>query len=246
MTRGSLAGAWVCLIVLVALAADAQQSAADSGAVALAARVQRFLVHDASILDGIAQLSFEHTELSFAFEGVLKAKFTDPEPPQQHFDLDLENRTLGEIIEALCSKDARYTWTQDGLNVNVFPRSTLNDASYLPNRRLAQFELRHVTNAQQAVFAAAAQLPPPFEQIAFAQAGGETAYGAPWSATFTNLTVRQAFNLIARRLGPRGGWVFGGSREFRTIGFHRGDIHYVSPKPRTAAQPVDGPVAGRE
>lgn len=75
------------------------------------------------------------------------------------------------------------------------------------------------------MFAAVAHLPPPFEQIAFAQAGGNTTFSTPWRATFENLTLRQAFNLIARNIAPRGRWALSGSREFRTIGFHIQRIH---------------------
>jgi hypothetical protein len=222
MKKASIAAAFGCFMVLFAFAADAGESAADPGAVALVARVPRFLVHNATVLDGIAELSSKRPELSYAFEEVLKTKFNDPEPPQQRFDLSLENQTASEILDALCSSDARYAWIRDGLTVNVYPRSTSNDNSYFPNRQITQLELQQVTSTDQAVFAVAGQLPRPFEQIALAQLGGDTTYATAWTATFRNISVRQALNLIALRLGPGGGWVFGGSREFRTIGFHKG------------------------
>lgn len=207
-----------------AWSANAQEVAPDLGTTALAKRVPKFSIHDATLLDGIAQLSAGSLELSFAFEDVLTAKFGDPPMPHSRFDLNLENRTISEVLDALCERDVTFQWTRDGSTVNIFPRSTVDDTSYLPNRRLAQFELRRVTDTEQAVFAAAAQLPPPFEQIACVQAGGDTSYAIQWNASFRDLTVRQAFNLIARELGPRGGWVFGGSRDFRTIGFYKGKL----------------------
>ncbi len=228
MRKVRLAAAVVGLTVLLALAADGADSAADPGAAALAARVPIFSIHHATVFDGVAELSSEHTGLSFALEDVLKAKFSDSAVPHSHFDLNLQNRTIREILDALCSKDVTYMWTRDGLTVNVFPRSIVDDSSYLPNRQLGQFDLRGMTDTEQAVFAIVAHLPPPFEQIACAQAGGDTSYAVPWDVTFRNLTIRQAFNLIARHLGSEGGWVLGGSREFRTIGFHKGTIHYSS------------------
>jgi len=220
--------AFLCVVACTPLAANAGKTAADAGAAALATRVATFSIHNATVFDGVAQLSSERTELSFALEDVLKTKFSDSAVPHSHFDLNLQNRTISEILDALCSKDVTYTWTRDGLTVNVFPRSIVDDSSYLPNRQLGQSDLRGVTDTEQAVFAIVARLPPPFEQIACAQAGGDTSYAVPWDVTFRNLTIRQAFNLIARHLGSRGGWVLGGSREFRTIGFHKGTIHYNS------------------
>jgi hypothetical protein len=104
----------------------------------------------------------------------------------------------------------------------------MGDGLYLMNRRIPQLELKNATDAGETVFAVVAQLPPPFEQIAYAQAGGDTSYTAPWNATFREITVRQAFNLLARHLGTRGGWVFNGSNDFRTVGFHKLQIHYRS------------------
>jgi len=203
----------------------------DPGTVALATRVRHFDMQDGTVLDGISQLSTESVDLSFSFEEALRAKFSDPPVPQWRFGLRLDDHTIVEILDALCSKDVNYVWAREGLTINVYPRATADDSSYLPNRRLSEFDVRRVTDAEQAVFAAVAQLPSPFEQIACAQAGSDTSYPVPWDAAFRDLTVRQAFNLIARHLGARGGWLLAGSQDFRTIGFHRGRIHYSSRQP---------------
>jgi hypothetical protein len=233
MKKAIPAAVFVSFIMLLAQAAAVGRASADLGAIALGTHVQKFIVHDGTMLDGIARLSSERSEISFAFEEVLKARFNDPDPPQLRFDLSLEDQTVSQILDALCGRDARYTWVRDGLTVNVYPQSTVNDSSYLPNRQFAQAGLLQVKNAEQAVFALVAQIPPPFEQIAVMQVGGDTSYATAWTTTFRNMTVRQAFNLIARHLGPTGGWSLGGSREFRTIGFHTGTIHYKSENERT-------------
>jgi hypothetical protein len=50
----------VGVLVFAALAANARVATADPGAVALATRVPRFLIHNATVLDGVAQLSSEN------------------------------------------------------------------------------------------------------------------------------------------------------------------------------------------
>jgi hypothetical protein len=207
-------------------AAAQANTAGVGGSSPLADRVQSIIVHNGTILDGLAQLSAQSSELSFSFEEILKPKFNDPEAPQVRFDLDVRNRAVSEALDALCERDVRYTWTLDGAAVNVFPRRVEHDSSYLVNRRIPQLELKDLKNAGEAAFAVVAELPPPFEQIAYAQAGGDISYAAPWHASLRNVTVRQAFNLIARQLNTRGGWILSGSVDFRTIGFHNGPILY--------------------
>lgn len=216
------------LLFLTATALCARDSQMEPGPTAFSIRVPSFHLQHATVFDGVAELTTIQSDLSFSFEEPLKAKFTDPPIPQAFFDLTLESRTIGEILDALCGKDTTYTWSRDGMMVNVFPRSVLSNSSYLLNRQVLPFQMQGATQPEQAVFAIVAHLAPPFEQIACAQIGGDTSYSAPLSSTFRGLTVRQAFNLTAIQLGPRGGWVFGGSQEFRTIGFHKETIHYSS------------------
>ena len=211
------------LLTLTALGAKAQT--ADLGKQLLDARVPKFEMQDGTLFGGVARLSAEPTQLSFALEYILSAHPHDPPMPEVPFTIKMENRTFREVLDALCSFDGRYTWSLDGTTVNVYPKATVGDGSYLMNRRLLKLELRGVSAAEDAMFAAVAQLPPPFEQIAFAQAGGNTSFPAPWTSTFENLTLRQALNLIARNIAPSGGWVLSGSREFRTVGFHTQRIH---------------------
>jgi hypothetical protein len=181
-----------------------------------------------TVLDGLAQLSAEPVGVAFAFENILKARVNDPPVPESRFDLILEKGTIKEILDELCRKDDRYTWARDGSTINVYPRATINDNSYLLNRRLKQLELKGVREAGQALFAIVAQLPLPFEQIAFTQAGGDISYPEPWNERLSDLTVRHALNLAARHMGPKGGWILNGSSEFRTVGFHNREIHYTS------------------
>lgn len=196
----------------------------------LEARISVFDLRDSTIFDGVARLSAEPTQFAFAFEYILKTRFTDPPIPDVRFTLHLENRTVRDILEALCGYDNRYTWSLDDKTINVYPKSIVGDDSYLMNRRLPNLALRNVVNAESAMFSSVSQLPSPFEQIAFAQAGGTTGYATAWNSTFQNITMRQAMNRIASNLGPHGGWVLSGSNDFRTIGFHNREIHQHTDK----------------
>ncbi len=230
MTRfGDVAAAFLCAVAaLTAYTPNARGQMPDVGKTLLDARVPSFVIRGGTLLDGLAQLSAEPVEISFAFEDSLKARVNDPPVPESRFDLRLEKRTIKEILDELCRMDGRYTWARDGSMINVYPRATINDKSYLLNRRLKQLELRGVREAGQALFAIVAQIPPPFEQITFAQAGGDISYPEPWNERLRDLTVRHALNLAARHLGPKGGWVLSGSSDFRTVGFHNREIHYSS------------------
>jgi hypothetical protein len=220
----------MCLLFSLALlpsmgARGAKVQTVDRGEELLDERVSTFEMRNGTLFGGVARLSAEPTQLSFAFEYILMSHLHDAPTPEVSFSIHLDNTTIREVLTTLCRADSRYTWTRDGTTVNVYPKETVGDGSYLMNRRLPSLELKGVPAAQDAMFVAVAQLPPPFEQIAFAQAGGDTSFPTPWRATFKNLTLRQALNLIARNIAPRGGWVLSGSREFRTVGFHNQRIH---------------------
>jgi hypothetical protein len=219
--RGTLA--IIAIFVLIAAAKQAVY-AQNKERSPLEARVQKIEIHQGTLLDGLAQLSEIPESLSFSFEEILKNRATDPAPPQAHFDLNLQGVTVRAALDALCSRDPRYTWSVDRTMINVFPRKVQNDGAYLMNRNIARLEIKEPSNAGEATFSIVAQLSPPFEQIAYAQAGGDISYPQPWHITIENVSVRQAFDLLASHLGPRAGWVLTGSVEFRTVGFHNRQI----------------------
>jgi hypothetical protein len=223
---------WLALIFTV-LASQLQSQVtendttlkSDLAAKLLNVIVPAFEVKDGTILDGIAVLTKANTGLAFSFEDDLKQEFHSEAISPTDFSITLQNRTVRQLLDELCRADSRFQWTRDGNMINVFPGHTANEGtSYLLNRKFNQLEFSGITNAQDAVFAAVKQLPPPFEQIAIAQAGGNIVYAAPWSAKYTGLTVRQALNIIALQLSSRSAWIFGGSKNFRTITFYTGSF----------------------
>lgn len=189
---------------------------------ALDTSVADFSLLNQTIFDGVSELNSEAVPFSFGFERLLKAKFNDPAIPDPNITLMLRNATVKEILDALCKADERYTWSVDGSTINVYPRRTIDDSSYFLNRRLGKLEIQNITDIQQGLLAIAQQLPPPKEQIAHAQMGGDSSYPPePWTATFENLTVRQAANRLTGHMGAHSAWLFSGSQEFRAFSFFR-------------------------
>jgi hypothetical protein len=201
-----------------------QSSAIASGA--LDSRIAHFDLVDQTLSDGLTKLRSEPLRLSFGFESVLRERFADPPIPDPRFSLHLENSSFREILDALCRMDVRYTWSQDGATINVYPWPNIGDSSYLLNRKLVKLEIKSITDIQYGLLAIVQQLPPPKEQVAIAQIGvGFLSYPPEaWSATFEDVTVRQAINRLAIHGGPRSYWHFGGSKEFRAFSFWNAGI----------------------
>ena len=156
----------------------------------------------------------------FGFEKILKPTLSGPDLPDPSLELKLQGKSIREILDALCKADPRYTWSQDGSTVNFFPRAVVEDPTYLLNRKLPKLELKNATDVQDGLLAIHRQLPPPAEQIAQAQAGGDDPYPPePWTVTSENVTVRKVINRLAQHGGRYGIWIFGGSKDFRAFGF---------------------------
>lgn len=186
----------------------------------LAAKVPAFQIRNQTLLDGILQLARGPAPFGFGFERPLRAKSAAPPVPPPRLSLRLAGRTVRQILDALCQADPRFTWSIDGTTVNVFPRGTTGDATYLLNRRIKNFVLRDATNVDDGLLAISRELPPPTEQIAHVQAGGSDPYPQkPWTVTFRRLTVRQIVNRLAAHGGACAFWTFGGSADFRFFGF---------------------------
>lgn len=185
-----------------------------------------FTLDDKSILTGIQMLNSESLKIGFGFEEILGRKVSDPAVPAVKITVRLLNPSTREVLNALCAADPRYTWSLDGLTVNVFPSSTMTDSKYLLDRELSSFRVNRITEIDQGLLAVAQQLPGPMEQIAHSQVGGDASYpNEPWSATFEHLTVRQAINRLVEHMGSSSFWFFGGSDEFRYFAFYKGAFH---------------------
>lgn len=183
-------------------------------------RVGKFQLENETLLDGLWKLARGPVPFGFGFEKVLKTRLSDQDLPEPFLNIQLKDKSFREIFDALCKADPRYTWSDEGNFVNFFPRAITNDPTYLLNRRLPKFELKNATDVQNGLLAIHVQLPPPDEQIAQAQVGGDDPYPPePWTVTLQNVTVRQVVNRLALHGGPYGIWIFGGARDFRSFGF---------------------------
>jgi hypothetical protein len=221
---------WLGILLSLCPFVAAGQGKAPEDA-ALSIEVPRFELTNQTIFDGVAKLSLERMPLALGFEGVLKAKFADPPIPDPHFTLQLENKTVREVLDTLCSLDTRYTWSRDELTINVYPSATMGDSSYLLNRHLDKLVIKDAPDPDHALLPIMQQLPPPKEQFGYGGIGGDPSYKEPWTVTFENLTVRQAINRLASHMGPRSSWVFSGSQEFRMFGFFKFGFNPESQEP---------------
>ena len=83
--------------------------------------------------DGISALSLKNIpSLHLRFEEIIRDKIQDdPRSVNIHFSLHLQNKTVREILIALCEADGRYSWSQDVDTMNVYPVAAEKDVSYL-------------------------------------------------------------------------------------------------------------------
>jgi hypothetical protein len=178
-------------------------------------------LHDQTLLDGLAKLNAV-TDLGYSVELILKEQISSPDVVNPKFTGRIENATLRNALDWLVQLDGRYSWSVGEDMINIFARDTgYASRSYLFDRKLAKIRYERVKTSDEAVFSTVSQLPGPLEQIAFIQAGGSPKFPKPWTAQYDDISVRQAFNMIARQLGKGWGWTLFGSRDFRVVMFHQ-------------------------
>jgi hypothetical protein len=184
--------------------------------------VPEFNLNEETIEVGLKRLASGSASFAMGFEHELKSKQTDPPILDPRLTLHLRTTTVREALDAMCRADSRYTWSTDDRFINVYPTKTVNDASYLLNRKLMRLDLKEVTDIQQGLLAIVNQLPPPKEQVAIAQIGGDDSYPPePWTTNYEGLTVRQTINRLVRHMGERGSWAFTGSADFHAFAFNK-------------------------
>jgi len=173
-----------------------------------------------TILDGLAKLNQSTTGLGFSVELPLGQTISAQAPKLRSFEVVLPASTLGSVLDQLCHLDPTFAWQQSGSQINVFPRALEKDTRYLLNRKVEFLEFKYVPDAQAAVFQTVARLPAPKEQIAIMQSGAAVNFARPWTASFRDITVREAFNRIAQQIGTNYGWQFTGAADFRIVTFY--------------------------
>lgn len=186
-------------------------------------------LNDETIGDALGRLN-QSLDLSISVEGVLpeEGKTTDP-----RFRADIKDHTVAEAFNWLCDLDPRYTWTRDGNMVNFFPRRYRDDQTYFFNRTLPLMHFENARMASDAAIQVVHQLGDPNENLICLSIGGNQTFAKAWSATFHDITVRQALNRIAQQLGPTYGWQIGGTTKQKMIIFYyKLGAHQFTPSPQ--------------
>jgi hypothetical protein len=207
-----------------------QLRSASAATQPLDVRVHRFDVVDAILRDGISELSLKHIEgLHLGFEEIIRSKIQeDPRSLSPHFSLHLEGKTVREIIDALCESDARYTWVEDAASINIYPRATSDDPSYLLNFRIDRMVVSDIPDPDQGLTPLSKLFPE--QQVGYFGAGlGDNTYAGHWTATFEDLTVRQFINRLAEHMGPRTSWIWQGGTGERMFTFLKDGFHTSQP-----------------
>ena len=218
-------------ILCLLLAFIAQSSALDKEGrnrtkLALEATIEHFDVEDAILRDGLSALSLRNVEgLHLGFEEIIRDRIQDdPRASAPHFSLHLESSTVREILDALCKSDPRYTWSEDGGSINVYPRALRDDTSYLFNLRIGRIVISGIPDPDQALTPLSRLFPE--QQIGYFGPGlGDNSYREPWTAVFERLTVRQFIDRIAEHMGPQTSWVWEGGRNERMFTFLKGGFN---------------------
>lgn len=217
------------LSILASAASLAQMPDGGQGAVIPAMlpqeqRVQRFAVDGTNFAHAVAELSRSSVRgLHLGVEEIIGERYSDPDAEGVRFSLRLENRTVRETLDALCALDSRYTWSADGSSINVYPRATVGDATYLPNLRIERISLKDAADPFAVLGPLLRQHPE--QQIGYAQVGGDPSYAEPWTVTFEHLTVRRLINKVAEHMGPQTSWSWRGIRRERTFSFFKGGYY---------------------
>jgi len=188
--------------------------------------VEHFDVADAIFQDGVSELSLKNVPgLHLGLEEIIRDRIQDdPRSQSPHFSLHLEGKPVREILDQLCRSDPRYTWSEDMSTINIYPRATVGDGSYLLNLWIDKIAISDIPDPDQALTPLWRKFPT--QQIGYAGPGlGRNSYAKPWTTTFESLTVRQFINRISEHMGTETSWEWYGGKKERLFTFMVGGFH---------------------
>jgi len=222
MTIDSRLACILCFVVATATASlkftsTPKQISAPPNADPLEQRIEAVNLENEYFIEGLAKLNLQTKGIGFAVEFLPGTKNSAP-PPDRRLTAQINNVTVKDALNWLCSLDHRYTWTRDGLTVNVIPRDRLDDPQYLFNRKLSKLAFTDLVNADDTLQTIFRPVSNPAESVI--QLSGIGTFPKPWSAKFENITVRAALNRVAENLGVGHGWMVTGNEETRLISFY--------------------------
>jgi hypothetical protein len=220
---------WICPLVVCQQRPEIDQP----GTRLRSTKIQQFDVSDGIMRDGISELSLKNVEaLHVGFEESIRQRSQDnPSSVSNHFSLHLQNKSIGEILDALCAADPLYTWAEDGHTINIYPRAVATDSSYLLNLRIDRIDLKDVPDPDQALTPLSRLFPK--QQVGYFGPGlAGNRYPKPWTIAFQDLTVRQFINRIAEHMASQTSWVWQGGSGERMFTFLRGGFRTTRPGER--------------
>jgi hypothetical protein len=150
-------GSRVAILLLVLTAYNCGQvtsvTTGDSPSTsALSNRLAHFDLTNATIIDALSKLSDEPIAgLHLGIEEIIQDKSSELPDRSIRFSLSLHDVTVRDIIDTLCKSDRRYTWSVDGSSLNVYPRETVGNPSYLLNRELDSIALKNINGPSDAL-----------------------------------------------------------------------------------------------
>ncbi len=187
-------------------------------------------ITDAILRDGLSELSLKNVDgLHLGFEEIIRGRIQDsPRTNSPHFSLHLKDKRVREILDALCESDPRYTWSEEAASVDVYPKATTRDPSYLSNLVIDHIVINGIPDPDQALTPLSKLFPE--QQVGYFGPGlGDNTYAEPWTTAFEEVTVRQFINRIAEHMGTQTSWVWQGGRDERMFTFLKGGFHTNHP-----------------
>ena len=176
-------------------------------------------LNDETIVSALANFTAD-LPIAVSVEYELASKLNASATPLQRFNASIPAGTVTEVTNRIVSLDPTFTWIRHGNVINLVPKTKISDPNYLFNRVIVSANLQSADRADAAALQVVTSLPGKREQLAILNTGGSISFPEPWTVTFSNMTVRQALDLIAQQLGGKYGWQVGGSTEFRLLTFH--------------------------
>jgi hypothetical protein len=137
-----------------------QDHVAPSAAI-LGAKIRDFDLTGRTFEERLKELAYGPAPFAFGFEHILKKRWKDPPVSDVCLSLQFHDKTVSEILDALCHADPRYTWSIEGTTIHVYAQAIVGNPSYLLNRELRTLRVEGITHVNQGLLAIARQLPPP-------------------------------------------------------------------------------------
>jgi hypothetical protein len=200
----------------------------------LAQPVGGFDLQNQTVIDGLGMIRATR-QPALSVEFPLKKDLNDPPLDDHLISAHINAGSLRNVLDQLIALDTQYTWSAYKRTINVYPRSlAAAGKNYLLNRKIANFDFTRASDPSELILKTVSLLPGHREQIAFLGTGPFDQFDKPWTARFTNLSIREILDELAEHLCSDCGWTLGGASNFRVIQFHE---HLLPVDPRPVKPP---------